>query len=216
MAKRTSKKIKQVASRAKTSPRTEVQPTPFVAAAVQNPTTTVVEEKPVLANEADKNVLIVGGEIEFSTESMEQQRKTALDRSKKVELKDEIKHMIEAFKQEINTKLTRLTERIENQLKPMVQTVADVAVAKAEFELQFADFQDRLSATLNLNDELEPIEIAEMFNFPGSEMDEEMSTYDLGLKNADDEDMEFLTEATEVAHEKGWTDSLGEHGNKVN
>lgn len=68
-----------------------------------------------------------------------------------------------------------------------------------EFELQFADFEDRLSATLNLNDELEPIEIAEMFNLPGSELDDEMSTYDMTPK-VDDEDMEILTEATLEAH----------------
>lgn len=186
--KKVSRKVKQVASRAKSAPRTDTNPPVVVS---HDPVVVIdkIEAEPV------SNV-VVHGDIEFAVESTEQQRKNALERSKKVDLKAEIKSMIAVFRNEINTKLTRLTERIEDQLKPMVKTVADVAVARAEFELQFADFEDRLSATLNLNDELEPIEIAEMFGTYGTELDEEMSTYN-PLPKTEDEELELLTEATD-------------------
>lgn len=194
-----------MASRAKDARRTlstvrvELQP------ATQSLSNEVVDE---VRQKEHQTAFMTGHDenaIEFSPmEPHEVAARAAIERSKKVDLKVEIRRMMDAFKADINARLNGLSERIEAQLKPLVQTVADIAVAKKDMEGQLVSFGERLSATLNLNDELEPIEIECMFS-PNPLMDNEMSGYetDAQINEEDDEGMELLAEATEFANEKG-------------
>lgn len=213
-ARKLSKKVKQVASKAKATPRTETNesvvpetneagvivagisvgqlpPRPICATSITEAQHAVNALETVI----DTDGVVVEDGVEFAPPN----KIKAVERSKKFELKSEIKTMIAEFRDQVNYKLQSLSTRIENQLRPMVQTVADIAVAKAEFETQFANFEDRLSATLNLNDELEPIDIANMFEPVGSAMDDEMETYGTVMNQATSEDdMELLAEVTEA------------------
>jgi hypothetical protein len=211
--KKLSKKVKQVASRAKAAPRVEPNvPSDYITASKVKEMSAPVDLSNVFMMEGkEKHTAFMTGHnenvIEFSPmEPHEVAARNAIERSKKVDLKVEIREMMNTFKTDINVQLNNLSERIEAQLKPLVQTVADIAVAKKDMEGQLISFGERLSATLNLNDELEPIEIEHMFA-PNPLMDNEMSGYetDAQINEEDDDGMELLAEATEFASEKGDT-----------
>jgi hypothetical protein len=165
MAKKqqTSKKVKQVAGRAKRTPRTETNAPGGEAYYTDQHTGRVATKPSELAPNTTVWVAPDGDRVEFSTEKPEETKKNAIARAKKVDLKGDIRSIVEAFSKDIDERLKALSDQIEGQMQPLVRSVADIAVAKKELADKLADFEDRLSATLNLNDELEPIDISEIF-----------------------------------------------------
>jgi len=180
------KKIKQVASRARRSCRTksntpeELRP--------DNVTTTGLQYPVTLPDRI---------ELEFSTERPDVLKRNAVERAKKVDLKEEIKGIVQAFRTDIDERLKGLSDQIENQMKPLVQAVASIAVAKKELMDSLNDFHGNLSATLSLDDELEPIEIEGMFTSDATS--DETVTPGLTSDKDDEDEIGILAEATENA-----------------
>lgn len=203
------KKVKQVASRAKRTPRTDANTgasftlrSPTIG---ESGTGTIGEalEIKALANKLEQETHedfelgTADTKVEFSTEPHSVLKTRAIESSKKVDLRREIKTLVTTFRDDIDTRLKSLSERIESQLKPLVQSVTEVAMAKAELTNRLADFEESLSVTLNLNDELEPIDISMIFA-PDTALDEEMSTY---VDASEPDEITALDEATSFANE---------------
>jgi hypothetical protein len=170
MSKKTSnKKVKQVASKAKRTPRTEANtPADFRLqsvsdAGLQEPVSLVTSPSEVKENTV---VLSLSGgkdSIEFSTERPDIAKRNAIERAKKTALKAEINRIVRGFRDDIDARLKSLSDQIEDQMKPLVHCVADIAVAEKELASRLQDFADQLSCAMNLNDELDPIDISGLF-----------------------------------------------------
>lgn len=215
MAKsRISKKVKQVAKlgqkdhdRLKKSPKfkqVDVEELTLESVFADVPVGTMIKDGKLVtvpfgtAVAADGNTATTGDGYEFAIgEKPEDVKATAIQRDQKVALKIELKRLVAIFRNSIELRLDNLSKQIIVQLDPLVKTVADIAVAKVELENRVRDFEDSLSATLNLNDELEPMDITLMFE-PDTGLDDEMSTY-TSLPNVTAEDeMELLSEVTGI------------------
>lgn len=225
-----SKKIKQVASKARRTPRgvdfrESARPLKIQIDARGRTTDVLVglddadkaisklESEIRLGAELDELDLGVDSaiktpmDIEFSSETTETIKKNAIERARKVDLKEEIKTIVQTFRASIDERLKNLSEQVENQMKPLVQAVASVAVAKKELDNSLSEFHASLSSVLNLNDELEPIEIEGMFS-TGSALDDQITP---GLETEEDEDMGILAEAIENGKPRQLTRSLDDH-----
>lgn len=159
MSKLNRKKIKQVASRAKKNPRKLMVERESLGLADAVEATTSL---PPATNDPLKTTVALG-DLEFSTQPYEIARANALDRAHKVELKDSVKSLIARFRRDVDSRLKSLTGTIEEQMKPLIRSAAEVAVAKSEIELQLVNFNAELLAVLDLNDEPELMEIEDMF-----------------------------------------------------
>jgi len=90
-------------------------------------------------------------------------KKTAVKRARKVDTGLVIRRLIESFQTDVNAQLGELTQKVEGQITALVNTVATIATTKANFIMQAENFRDTLKGLLGLNDELEPMEVEEMF-----------------------------------------------------
>jgi hypothetical protein len=200
MAKKsTSRKIKQVASRAKRDPRTDSNvPVDIGRDPYQVPSSKAPAPTPTMVAKEGTTVYSTGDgiDIEFSTERPDIVKRNAIERAKKVDLKAEIRGIVDAFSKDIDERLKALSNRIEDQMKPLVQTVADIAVAKKELADRLEDFGGNLSVTLGLNDELEPIDISTIFAgiVQGDEIEIETQNE---VPSLEDEEVELLAEVAE-------------------
>jgi hypothetical protein len=92
-------------------------------------------------------------------EKPEEAKAKAIERSRKVELKENVRTLVDGFREEIEIQLKELSDRVEAQLNPIVEAVSSVAVARRDFIGQLAQFREKLNNALDLNDELEPLDI---------------------------------------------------------
>jgi hypothetical protein len=104
------------------------------------------------------------GGMEFLVgETPDQAKSRAVDGARRVDLKESVNALVKGFSGRIDSRLSELSKRVESQFQPLAHALADVAVAKKELAQELVNFSDELSALLNLNQELDPIEIEEMF-----------------------------------------------------
>jgi hypothetical protein len=221
MAKKANAKVKRVASRGKRVPRTKANEplagTRPEVSFLHGPNDDNLHTG--LANEAsrasgltealnhsldrdalDKPAATMGmgdEQLEFGHEATDATKLAAVERARKIDLKIELQKALTCFRNASDARLKRMSDDIEAQLHPLVQTVADIAVTRKGMEARLAEFEDTLSALLGLKDELDPIEIDGMFSVDSAYDAVLFSPNGTGERHGDDGDM--LAEATEAA-----------------
>jgi hypothetical protein len=99
-------------------------------------------------------------------------KKAAAERARKVETGLAVKQLINQFQSEVAAQLATLSGKIESQLSTLVTIVASIAVTKNQLKNELGEFELSMRGLLDLNDELDPIEIADLFGDRGEFADD--------------------------------------------
>lgn len=199
MRKKSSKKVKQVAARARTKP---ARPSSGISSA-QNLYTgqggidaikqaTVTAEESIGALQDATTMPKAAAEFFDEERPQEELKREALDLARKVGLKENIRSTLAAFSARIDAKIDELSKRVEAQLQPLVRAVAEAAVAKKELAQELVVFGEELNALLNLNEEHDAIDIEKIFLL---DEDDQSDTFLIGHPS----EMGLLDEAAKEA-----------------